>query len=109
MKLRLAQLARDRPENAGAARIQIFVDDDDGVVVEAQQRTVSALDRLSRANENRPNDFAFLYCAGGARFLHVRGDHVADPGRLSVPLPITPIIVAMRAPLLSATSSLDLN
>jgi hypothetical protein len=27
----------------------------------------------------------------------------------AVPLPITPIIVAMRAPLLSATSNLDLR
>ncbi len=41
-----------------------------------------ALDRLSRPHQDRPNDFALLHGAGRARFFHVRGDYIADPGRL---------------------------
>ena len=37
----------------------------------------------------------------------MRGDDIADAGIERVPLPMTPIIFAMRAPVLSATSSLD--
>ena len=62
-----------------------------------------------RPHQNRAHDFAFLHRAGRAGLFHVRGDDIADAGALRGPLPITPIIVAMRAPLLSATSSLDLR
>ena len=63
----LAQFAGDRSENAGAARIQILVDDDDRVVVEAQVAAVLAPDRLPGADDDCADDFALLNRpAGGA-------------------------------------------
>src|SRR3954453_17912796 len=42
----LAQLARDRPEDAGAARVALVVDDHGGVLVERDRRPVLAAERL---------------------------------------------------------------
>src|SRR5213076_3640883 len=72
-----------RSKNARAARIQIFVDNHDRIVIEAQKRAILAPDRLLRANKNRAYDFALLYRPSRARLFHVRRDHVTDSGKLS--------------------------
>jgi hypothetical protein len=60
MKFFLAQLARDGPEDAGAARVPLRVDDHGGVLVEADQRPVVAGVRLLRPHDDRLHDLALL-------------------------------------------------
>src|SRR4029079_10673833 len=74
----LAQLSRDRPEDAGAARVAGRVDQDRGVLVEGDRGAVVAAERLSRADEPRLGDLALLDGALRARRLDGGGDHVPD-------------------------------
>src|SRR5947208_12710761 len=48
----LAQLAGDRAEDAGSARVALIVDDHRGVLVEGDLRSVVAAERLARANDD---------------------------------------------------------
>src|SRR3954454_9846605 len=56
----VAQLARDRPEDSGAARGVLRVDDDGGVLVEGDVRAVVAPELLLRAHDDRLDDLALL-------------------------------------------------
>src|SRR5437763_11306656 len=75
----LAQLARDRPEDAGAARVALVVDDHGGVLVEGDQGAVVAAERLLRPHDDRLDDLALLDCALGRGSLDGCRDDVADP------------------------------
>src|SRR4030095_8499720 len=70
---------RDWPKNAGAAWIQIFIDNHDCIVIEAQQRTILPPDRLPGPNEYGTHHFALLYRPGCTGFLDVGSNHVANP------------------------------
>src|SRR3954452_4153948 len=56
----VAQLARDRPEDAGAARVVLGVDDHGGVLVEGDVRAVLAPELLLRAHDDGLDDVALL-------------------------------------------------
>src|SRR5438067_8393520 len=73
----LAQLARDRPEDAGAARVALVVDDHGGVLVERDRRSVVAAERLLRADDDRAHDLALLHSALRRRRLDRADDDVA--------------------------------
>src|SRR4051812_35061653 len=56
----VAQLARDRPEDAGAARVVLGVDDHGRVLVEGDVRAVLAPELLLRAHDDGLDDIALL-------------------------------------------------
>src|SRR5262245_29784092 len=76
----VAQFASDGTEDAGAAWVEFFINDDDGVAVESQVGAVVAADGLAGANDYGVNDFALLYSAIRGGFFDVGFDDVADPG-----------------------------
>src|SRR5437763_12314248 len=73
----LAQLARDRAEDARAARVALVVDDHGGVLVEGDQRSVVAPVGLLRPDDDGLHDLALLDGALWSRRLHGRRDDVA--------------------------------
>src|SRR5436190_574545 len=73
----VAQLAGDRPEDAGATRVVLRVDDHCGVLVEADVGAVLAPELLARADDDGLDDLALLDRALRGRGLDGRGDHVA--------------------------------
>src|SRR3954447_266844 len=73
----LAQLARDRPEDAGAARVVLRVDDHRRVLVERDVGAVVATEGLLGAHDDRRDDLALLDRALRVRLLDRRGDDVA--------------------------------
>src|SRR3954447_471792 len=82
-----AELAGDRPEDAGALGIAILADDDDRVAIEAQVAAVGATERGLRANDDGLDDLTLLHGGVGAALLDVHGDDVTDvsiTGRMSV-------------------------
>src|ERR1043166_9688314 len=76
----VAQLAGDGAENTGAARVQLFVNDDDGVAVKAEIGAVVAANGLAGAHHDCVHDFAFLDRDIRGGFLDVGFDNVADAG-----------------------------
>src|SRR3954462_13931153 len=76
----VAQLARDGPEDAGAARVVLCVDDDGGVLVEGDVRAVVAPELLLRAHDDRLDDLALLDRPLRVGLLDRRRDDVADAG-----------------------------
>src|SRR5207244_1659876 len=73
------QLARDRAEDARAARVALVVDDHGGVLVEGNRRPVVASVRLPRADDHRLHDLALLDRALRCRLLDRSDDDVAHP------------------------------
>src|SRR5438105_1121858 len=80
----LAQLARDGPEDAGAARVALLVDDHGGVLVEGDRRAVVAAERLLRPHDHCAYDLALLDGALRGRRLDSADDDVADPSVAAV-------------------------
>src|SRR6478735_7486515 len=80
----LAQLAGDRPEDACAAWVELVVDDDGGVLVEADQRAVVATVGLLRPDDDGFHHLALLDRALRRRGLHGSNDDVADAGVATV-------------------------
>src|SRR5690349_19774273 len=76
----LAQLARDRTEDAGGPRLPLLVDDDDGVLVEADVAAVLPPRLLRRAHDDRARDVGLLHRAVGQRVLHGDDHDVAQAG-----------------------------
>src|SRR3954469_7973981 len=74
----VAQLARDRPEDARAARVVLRVDDDGGVLVEGDVGAVVAPDRLLGAHAPRRDHLALLDGALRVGLLDGRRDDVPD-------------------------------
>src|SRR5512143_238631 len=75
-----AELAGDRAEDAGALRVAVIADDDDGVRVEAQVAAVGAAQRGLRADDDGLHDLALLHGGVRAAFLDVDGEDVAHVG-----------------------------
>src|SRR3954451_24038766 len=76
----VAQLARHRPEDAGAARVVGGIDDHCGVLVEGDVGAVLAAELLLGPDDDGRHDLALLDVAVRDRLLH-RGDYrVADTG-----------------------------
>src|SRR5512147_229201 len=76
----LAELAGHRPEDALALRVLVRVDDDAGVVVETDIRSVRPAILLRDADYDRLLHGAFLDGAGGKGVLDRHGDDIADAG-----------------------------
>src|ERR671936_3229262 len=74
----LAELARDGPEDAGAARVALVVDDHGGVLVERDRRAVVAAVRLARPHDHGLDDLALLDRPLRRRLLDGADDYVAD-------------------------------
>src|SRR5205807_5964632 len=75
---------RDRPEDAGAARVVLRAEDDRGVLVEADGGAVLAAELARGAHDDRLDDLALLHLAAGRRHRHGGRDDVADGGVLPV-------------------------
>src|SRR5690606_5790292 len=75
-----AQLARHRPEDAGADRLVLGVEKHGGIAVEADQRAVRAAHALAGTHHHGVVDLALLHLAARDRFLHRHLDDVADRG-----------------------------
>src|SRR5690242_11764949 len=74
----LAKLARDGPEDARPARVELVVDDHGRVLVEADQCAVVAAVGLLRPDDDRLDDVALLDRALRRGGLHRSNDDVAD-------------------------------
>src|SRR5919201_7021296 len=83
-KVALAQLARHRSEDTGAARVVRLGQEDGGVLVEADERSVGPLVLLVDAHDHGLHHLAFLDLAAGLGRLDRGGDDVAHVGVLAV-------------------------
>src|SRR5215218_4379074 len=70
----LAQLARDRAEDARAARVVLRVDEDGRVLVEGDVGAVVTPELLARANDDRRDNLALLDGALRGRLLDSADD-----------------------------------
>src|SRR2546430_11830890 len=61
----VAQLAPDRPEDAGRARLALVGDEHGGVLVEPDVGAILALGLLGRADDHRLHNLALLDLAAG--------------------------------------------
>src|SRR5882757_6088544 len=75
-----AELAGDGPEDAGALRVAVLADDDDGVGIETEVAAVGPAQRGAGADDHGLHDLALLHGGVGAALLDVDGDDVADVG-----------------------------
>src|SRR5438445_5646190 len=75
-----AQLARDRPEDARADRLELVVQQHGSVAVEADQRTIGATHALARTHDDRIVDLTLLDLAARDRITDRHLDDVADAG-----------------------------
>src|SRR4051794_463301 len=75
-----AELARHRPEDARADRLELGVEQHGGVAVELDERAVLAANALGGANDDGRIDLALLDAPARRRFLDRDLDHVTDRG-----------------------------
>src|SRR5260221_1929176 len=87
----VAQLARDRSEDARADRLELGGEQHGGIGVEADQRAVRAAHALARAHDHRVVDLDLLHASSRRRVLDRDLDHVTD----------------VRVPALAAAQHLD--
>src|ERR1041385_8178590 len=76
----LAQLTRDRSENAGGPGLPGVVDQHSGVLVEPDVGAVLATDFLGRAHDDRLGDVTLLHLPGRDRVLDGHHDQIAQSG-----------------------------
>src|SRR5262245_48936624 len=79
-ELLLAQLARHRAEDTGAPWIVFLVDDDNGVVIEAEVGAIGAADRTLGANDDRVDDFTLFDLTVRGSFFDVGLDDITNAG-----------------------------
>ena len=72
-----AKLSSYRPKDTGALGLLLFVDDDGGIVVEADIGAVRTTILLARADDNGLHDLALLHGAAGIGGLHGSDNHIA--------------------------------
>src|SRR5205085_2191659 len=77
-KVALAQFAGDRAEDARAARLQVVLNHDRSVVIEAQHRAVFATDRMPCSHDHALDDIALLDLLVRRGGLHNTNDNVAN-------------------------------
>src|SRR5690348_16467399 len=75
-----AQLARDRPEDAGTDRLELVVEEHGRVAVEADQRTIGAAHALGGAHHHRVVYLALLDLAARDRIADRNLDDISDAG-----------------------------
>src|ERR1017187_657871 len=80
----LAQLARDRTEDARAARVVLWSDQHRGVLVEADVASVGALVLLGGAHHDGADHVALLHLGVRLRNLDGADDHIAHRGVLAI-------------------------
>src|SRR5256712_796106 len=78
-ELLLAQLAPDRPEDAGRARLALVGDEHRGVLVEPDVRAILALGLLGGPDDDGPHHLALLDLPGRDGVLDRDDDDVAQP------------------------------
>src|SRR5690606_13078422 len=71
------QFANDRPEDTGTDRFTLVVQDDSGVLVEANERAVITTDRERGANDDSLTDITLLNTSTGDCFLDRHHNDVA--------------------------------
>src|SRR5579863_1474803 len=79
----LAQLAHDRPEDAGTARVEVIfftLDDHASVIVAANHRAVQTPNRGAGPHHHGLDDLTFFHGRAGNRALDGADDHVAHVG-----------------------------
>src|SRR6185503_14187836 len=76
------QLARHRPEDTGADRLELRREQHRRIAVEADERAVGAAHALGGAHHDRVVDLALLHTAARRGLLHADLDEVAD-GRIA--------------------------
>src|SRR5579875_2088554 len=81
----VAQLARDRAEDARALRVEAVGQDHRRVLVEADIRAVGAPILLGHTHHDCPDDIAFLDRSAGHRLLHRGDDNITDGGGILAP------------------------
>src|SRR5206468_10488912 len=79
-KIPLPQFAGDGPEDAGALRVLVGVNNDHRVAVEADVTAVIPPGRLPGPHDHALDDVAGLHVAAGDRLLDAGDDDVADAG-----------------------------
>ena len=79
-ELFFTKFACNRSEDAGAARVVVFVDQNDGVRIETEDRSIGATDREGGANDYRLHHTALFDGGCGDRIADVSGDHITDAG-----------------------------
>src|SRR5215207_9215634 len=79
----LAQLARHRSEHARADRLARVVDQDGGILVEADVAPILTPLLLGGAHDHRLDHLPLLHRAVGRRLLDRGGDHVPQPAVLA--------------------------
>src|SRR5688572_1431636 len=75
-----AEFARDGPEDAGALRIAVLADDDNGIAIEAEVAAVGAAEGGLRTNDDGLVDLTLLHGGIGAALLDVDGDDITNVG-----------------------------
>src|SRR5213080_2739712 len=75
-----AEFTRHGPEDTGADRLRLVVDQHGGVAVEADDRTVGAADVLADPDHDGLHHVALLHLAARNRFLDRHNDNVAHGG-----------------------------
>src|ERR1700744_5705828 len=75
-----AQLARHRPEDTGADRLGLVVDQNRSVAVETDHRTIGTADILADPDHDGLHGVALLSLAAGDRVLDRHNDNVAHGG-----------------------------
>src|SRR5690606_2323294 len=75
-----AQLASHGPENAGADRRQLVVEQHGGVVIELDEAAILAANAFFGAHHHRVHHLAFLHLAAGNCFLDGHLDDISDTG-----------------------------
>src|SRR5258708_8133872 len=88
-----AQLARHGPEDTGADRLRLVVDQHGGVAVEADDRTVGAADVLADPDHDGFHHVALLHLAARDRVLDRHDNNVAHRplATLAPPNPLSPL------------------
>src|SRR5512133_3354437 len=72
------QLTRNRPEDTGADRLQLVVEQHGGIAVELDERAIGTADPLGGANHDGAVDLALLDAAARGAFLDAHLDDVAN-------------------------------
>src|SRR5438067_2931475 len=79
-ELTVAQLAADRAEDAGPARLVVVLDEHGGVLVEPDVGAVRAAPLFLGADDDGLDHVALLHSGGRDGVLHGGDDDVADAG-----------------------------
>src|SRR5690606_13842649 len=76
-ELLAAELTRHGPEDPGADRLVILVDDDGAVGIELDVRTIGPLVLGARPDDDRTSDVTLLHAGLGMRLANGHDDHIA--------------------------------